>query len=177
MKRWSFLVVVLGLVTQSAMLAQQDLTSNEVLQIRATTDGSIREWDANINGMLQARDLAIQVTLDDPVLQDRRHETLVQHYQGVRVYGGSLSRQTSRGVTVSIFGSLLTGIALDPIPGLSADQALAVMGNVSGGTPVGTNVPELIIIRTLIGTYALSYRAMMSDGKTYFEQRRRAVDR
>ena len=168
MKRWSFLIVVLGLVSQSAMLAQQDPASGEALHISAATIDSIREWDANLGGMVQTRDLAVHVTFDDPVLQDRRHETFVQYYQGVRVYGGSLSRQTSRGVTVSIIGTLLTGIALDPVPGLSTDQALAVMRNVSGGTPVGTDVPELIIIRTLVGTYALSYRAMMSNGKTYY---------
>jgi Zn-dependent metalloprotease len=168
MKRWSFLVVVLSLVSQSAMLAQQDPASGEELHIGATTIDSIREWDANIGGMVQTRDLVVHVTFDDPVLQDRRHETLVQYYQGVRVYGGSLSRQTLRGVTVSIMGTLLTGIALDPVPGLSTDQTLAVMRDVSGGIPVGTDVPELIIIRTLSATYALSYRAMMSNGKTYY---------
>ena len=168
MKRWSSLVVVLSLVSQSAMLAQQDPASGEELHIGATTIDSIREWDANIGGMVQTRDLVVHVTFDDPVLQDRRHETFVQYYQGVRVSGGSLSRQTLRGVTVSITGTLLTGIALDPVPGLSTDQALAVMRDVAGGAPVGTAVPELIIIPTLSGTHALSYRATMSDQKTYY---------
>jgi Zn-dependent metalloprotease len=168
MARCSILVVVLGLVSQSALLAQQDLASGEVWHIRAITDDSIRDWDANIHGMVQARDLAIAGTLDDPVRQDRRHETLIQYYQGVRVYGGSLARQTASGATVSIFGTLLTGIALDPVPGLSIDQALTVMRNVSGGTPLDTDIPELIIFRTLSETYALSYRAMMSDGNTYY---------
>ena len=170
MKRLIVVALSLLFVIQTGGSAQQTDTriSSGVVSVQAATVDSIREWDANISGMLQTRDLAIQVTLDDPVLQDRRHETLAQYYQGVRVYGGSLSRQTSRGVTVSIIGSLLAGIALNPIPGLSAEQALAVMRNLSGGTPVGTDAPELIIVQTLIGTYALSYRATMSDSKTYF---------
>ena len=168
MKRLVFIVVVLGLVSQLAMLAQQDSDSGGALNISATTHDSIKEWDTTINRMVQSRELVARVIRADPILQDRQHETLVQHYQGVRVYGGSLSRQTSRGVTVSILGTLLTGIALDPVPGLSAVQALTMIQNVSGGTLVGTDSPELIIFRTLIGTYALSYRATMSDAKTYY---------
>ena len=59
MKRWSFLVVVLGLVSQSAMLAQQDSDSGGVLHIQATTHDSIREswiiFNIRCNGELAAR--------------------------------------------------------------------------------------------------------------------------
>ena len=156
MKRAVVMVIALGLVSQSETLAQQTSTAGVVLNVRATTDDSIREWDATIDGMVQSRELAVGVVRDDPVLQDRRHESLVQYYQGIPVYGGGLSRQTSRGVTVSILGTLLTGIALDPVPGLSADQVVTILRNVSGGTLVGADIPQLIIFRTLIGTYALS---------------------
>lgn len=168
MKRLVFIVVVLGLAFQLVMLAQQDLDSGGVLSIQATTHDSIRAWDTTIDTMVQSRELVAHVTHADPTLQDRQHETLVQYYQGVRVEGGSLSRQTSRGVTVSIFGTLRTGIKLNPVPGLSPVQALTIIQNVSGGTLVGADSPELIIFRRLIGTYALSYRAMMSDAKTYY---------
>ncbi len=168
MKRAVVMVVALGLVSQSANLAQQTSTSGGALNIRATTVDSIREWDATVDGMVQSGELVVRVVRDDPALQDRRHESLVQYYQGIPVYGGSLSRQTSRGVTVSIFGTLLTGIALDPVPGLSADEVVAILRDISGGTLVGANIPQLIIFPTLNGTYALSYRATMSDAKTYF---------
>ena len=138
------------------------------MNIRATTDDSIREWDATVDAMVQSGDLAVHAVRDDPVLQGRRHESLVQYYQGVPVYGGSLSRQTSRGVTVSILGTLLTDIALDPVPRLSADQVVTILRNVSGGALLGADIPQLIIFPTLTGTYALSYRATMSNAKTYF---------
>ena len=168
MKRLVFIIVVLGLALQLVMLAQQDLDSGGVLNIQATTHDSIRAWDTTIDTMVQSRELVAHVTHADPTLQDRQHETLVQYYQGVRVEGGSLSRQTSRGVTVSILGKLRTGIELNPVPGLSPVQALTMIQNVSGSTLVGADSPELIIFPRLIGTYALSYRATMSNAKTYY---------
>ena len=168
MKRAVVMVVALVLVSQSENLAQQTSAAGGAVNIRATTVNSILEWDATVDGMVQSRELVVGLLRDDPVLQDRRHESFIQYYQGIPVYGGSLSRQTSRGVTVSILGTLLTGIALDPVPGLSADEVVTILQNVSGGTLVGANIPQLIIFPTLTGTYALSYRATMSNAETYF---------
>ena len=50
------------------------------------------------------------------MLAGHRHETFVQSYWGIPVYGGSLVRQTAGGVTVSVIGTLLTGITVDPTP-------------------------------------------------------------
>ena len=73
------------------------------------------------------------------MLAGHRHETFVQSYWGIPVYGGSLGRQTAGGVTVSVIGTLLTGITVDPTPTLSAARVAAILGEVSGASLVATS--------------------------------------
>ena len=55
--------------------------------------------------------------------------------------GGGLVRQTAGGVTVSVIGTLLTGITVDPTPTLSAARVAAILGEVSGASLVATSAP------------------------------------
>ena len=84
------------------------------------------------------------------------------------MYGGDVSRQTARGVTVSMFGTVYTQIDLDPTATLSADEATAILENRSGTSLVRDSRPNLTILPTLDGRYALTYQATMRDARTYF---------
>ena len=85
-----------------------------------------------------------------------------------RCTGGDVSRQTARGVTVSMFGTVYTQIGVEPTPTLSGDEATATLENVSGTTHVRDGGPILTILPTLDGGYALTYRATMRNAWTYF---------
>ena len=143
-----------GLVTISAVSA---LSSSEP-----------PESYALVNRMIRDRELVLRAVYDDRLLPDRQHERLSQYYQGVPVYGGDVSRQTAGGVTVSVFGTIYTQIDVDPTPGLSTDEATAILENASGATLMQNSLPRLTILPTLNGGYALTYRATLSNATTYF---------
>ena len=118
--------------------------------------------------MIRENELVLRAAYDDRSVPDRRHERLSQYYRGVPVYGGDVSWQTGRGVTVSMFGTVYTQIALDPTATLSTDEARAILENVSGTTLVRDSRSKLTILPTLEGRYALTYRATMRNARTYF---------
>ena len=80
----------------------------------------------DIDQWVQSGALVMRSLREDPVLAGHRHETFIQAYQGIPVYGGSLVRQTARGVPVSVIGTLVTGITVDPTPTLSAARVAAI---------------------------------------------------
>src|SRR4249919_3452345 len=83
--------------------------------IRATAANidALRDWDVRVDGMARSGDLRRLDEHEDTLMPGRRHERLEQLYQGVPVWGGDIARQTDRGSTVSIFGSLYEGITVD----------------------------------------------------------------
>ena len=115
-----------GVVAQS----HQGLVSLEVVSTLSVSE--LREWDRLVDRMISENDLVLRAVHDDRSVPDRRHERLGQYYRGVPVYGGDVSRQTARGVTVSMFGAVYTQIDLDPTATLSEDEATAMLENVSG---------------------------------------------
>lgn len=163
-------VLVCLLVLVSAPLAAQapagPVSRPGVVALYATTPADLRAWDATIDRMVRARQLIVVDSRPDPDIEGRRHETLGQYYQGIPIYGGSVSRQTARGVTVSIIGTIFEGISTKSGPTLSADEAVVALANTVGGRLVG-DAPGLVIFPTVIGEYRLAYRATMSDMKTY----------
>ena len=84
------------------------------------------------------------------------------------MYGGDVTRQTERGATVSIFGTVYTGIDVNPAPTLTVNQARDTLENLSGSTVARPNDPTLMILPTLDGGFALVYRASMRNAVTYF---------
>ena len=132
------------------------------------TISELRQRDALIEHMVRDAELVRRAISDDRLLPNRQHERFTQYHRGVPVYGGDISRQTAGGVTVSIFGSIYTQIDLDLTPGLSAHEAAAILENESGARLVGNTRPTLTILPTLDGGYALTYRALLGNARTYF---------
>lgn len=157
------------LVPASAALAAQAPIGPSgrpgLVAVHATTPADLRAWDTTINQMVRANQLVILDSRADPDIEGRRHESIGQHYRGIPVYGGSLSRQTAQGVTVSIIGTVFEGISTDPGPTLSADQAIASLTTTSGGRLIGD--ARLVVFPTVVGEYRLAYSATMSDMKSY----------
>ena len=162
------ILALLILLSPASAVAQghQGLVS---ISAASTLNGAeVREWDSLVDRIIRENDLVLRAAHDDRSVPDRRHERLSQYYRGVPVYGGDVSRQTARGVTVSMFGTVYTQIDLDPTAGLSGDEATTILENVSGTTFVRNSFPSVTILPTLDGRYALTYRATMRNTRTYF---------
>jgi len=94
----------------------------------------------------------------DLMLEGRSHERLDQYHQGVRVFGGELVRQADRGQTVSVFGSVHTGIRVDVEPALSPQDAARIVADVAGAAAGPDLAPELVVLPRDEGGYVLTYR-------------------
>ena len=161
-------IAALLILLSPATVAAQSHQGLVNISVVSTLGGSeMREWDALVDRMIRENELVLRAAYDDRSVPDRRHERLSQYYLGVPVYGGDVSRQMARGVTVSMFGTVYTQIDLDPTASLSPDEAAAILESISGTTFVRDNRPTLTILPTLDDEYALAYRATMRSAWTY----------
>jgi Zn-dependent metalloprotease len=116
----------------------------------------LRAWDSQVDVMIRNRDLRIREVQGDPLVPDRQHQRLDQYYRFVRIVGGDLTRQLARDGTISIFGTLHTGIELNTTPALSVDDAETAIGRAASGRPREGSIPELVVLPLADG-YHLSY--------------------
>ena len=113
----SLLLVLLcpaSVPAQSAVIAPQPGMGR--LTVAAATPAELRSWDGTIDQFVQRGELVMRSMRKDPVLAGHRHETFVQSYWGIPVYGGSLVRQTAGGVTVSVDRHVVDGHHRRPDP-------------------------------------------------------------
>jgi thermolysin len=134
--------------------------------VAATSATAIREWDTSVDRLARAGALVSREVRVDSFVSGREHERFDQYHGGVRVFGGDVVRQLDRGATVSIFGTIHEGIAVDTTPALAPEQAKAIV-EARGGVELGPDrQPELVVLPTDDGRYVLGYalRAMTLDG-------------
>jgi len=146
-------IVVLGLVSHPLRAQTRQRT------VAATSFADLRTWDATVDRLKRDDALRVRRTMDDTLLSGRVHERLEQFYRGVRVYGADIARQTDRGLTVSIFGTMYEGIDIDVNPALSIDDVKAVLEKLTGVALGPGRIPELVILPLDGGGYRLTYRA------------------
>ncbi|MYN67816.1 MAG: M4 family metallopeptidase [Acidobacteria bacterium] len=129
---------------------------------------TLRQWDKRVDGLMRTGDLIRVSRMNDPSVEGRTHEYLAQHYEGVPVHGGGVSRQLDgAGVTVSLFGTLHQGIDVVATPGLSESEVAVLLERMLGAGLVAGE-PSLGVLPLPDGSYALAYRVAMSDGFVYF---------
>ena len=139
-----------------------------VLSIAADGTDELRQWNPVVDRFMNEGALALRTTYDDAIVPGRRHEILIQQYRGVPVYGGDVTRQTDRGGTVSIFGTIYQTIDVDPVPRLTPEEARQTLERLVNSEMVRPGEPKLMILPTLDGRFALVYRASMRNAVTYF---------
>ena len=147
-----------------AQVFPQDLQGR--MTVAATSVSALQRWGTLVERMVRDRELVVRVAYNDRLLPDHSHETLSQYYENVPVYGGQLMIHRTRGVAVSILGSIYRGIDLETTPTLSAEQAGEIIERVSGSTN-GPALPTLTIFPMLFRGYALTYMATTSNAMTY----------
>ena len=89
------------------------------LTVAPDTLTATRDWDNTVNRMVRSRELQVRLEREDTLIQGRTIEQLDQLYKGVRVWGGSVSRQLEGSIAISIFGTLYADIDVDVVPALT----------------------------------------------------------
>ena len=129
---------------------------------------ALRRLDLLVETLADGGELRLASSRSDAQLPGRTQQYFQQFHEGVPVHGGGVSRQRAGGATVSILGTLDTGIEISAVPRLQPAEALALLEQETGAAPAAADLPELVIVRTLGGQHALAYRAAMRDLRTYF---------
>jgi len=133
-------------------------------QPRATTivasdPATIRRWDADIDALLRSGDLAVRRTDIDTLVAGRTHTRLQQLHRGVPIIGAELTRQTDDiGATVSIYGTMYSGVNIDVTPVLSPDAAAAIVARRSG-VELGPSRMPVLWVFPADDRFRLVYRA------------------
>ncbi|MDQ3070159.1 MAG: M4 family metallopeptidase [Acidobacteriota bacterium] len=119
---------------------------------------ALRDWDRRVTSDLRSGDLRRTSLRDDTLVVGHRHERLDQYFRGVRVYGGDLSRQMDgAGQTVSIFGTIYDGIAVDVAPRLPQAEAKRRIETLGGAALGESRQPELLVLPLDGGGFALTW--------------------
>lgn len=130
--------------------------------------GDLPQVQALVETLAAAGDLRLFSSRPDPYLDGRVHDTFRQFHQGVPVLGGGISRQAGAAGALSVFGTLHEDIDVDVTPGVPAGDAVALLQASAGVRPATTDLPELVILPTLAGGYALAWSVVMDDFHQYF---------
>ncbi len=130
---------------------------------------ALRQWDESIDRMVRTGDLLVMSRFGDASIEGRTHEYLAQYHTGIPVFGAGVSRQLDgSGVTVSLFGTLHQGIAVDSTPRLTGGEVVTALERMHGGEVDAGRQAQLGILPIPFGSYALAYRVAMSDGYFYY---------
>jgi bacillolysin len=163
-------MVIATSVWQLTAPSRRAISQVRVERVTAMTTDDLRAWDARVDQMTRSGDLRLVRENDDVLMPGRHHERLQQLYRGVPVFGGDVVRQTERGVTISIFGSVYEGINVSADPTLTPQDARDAIKRLSG-IDVGPHDPDLLVLPLDGGTYALTYRDQVisaDEASVYF---------
>ena len=101
-----FALIVLMLVQLAPRrVSTQSMTQTATAQpltIAATSIDDLRVWDDQVTTMLRAGGLRRMQQREDTVMPSREHDRLAQFHDGIPVFGAEVTRQTDRGVPVSM---------------------------------------------------------------------------
>ncbi|GEM_PF-596093 len=162
------LVAVLTWQLSSPAVELEPISEVTRVSVGAWSDASeLRKVDALIEDMITAGELVLEATHVDTQISGRKHEGFVQSFQGIPVYGANIARQTDRGETISIFGSIHTGIDINPNPLFSVSDLVALRDKNISLAP-RQPIQPLKIVRRLDGSYSLAYELTGDDAVSYF---------
>ncbi|MEX2273217.1 MAG: M4 family metallopeptidase [Vicinamibacterales bacterium] len=150
LKTFRLVALLLGLFSAaSAATAQEPRVTPRGLN-------ALRDWDRRVAADIRTGDLRLRSVRDDMLIPGRTHERFDQYFAGVRVYGADVARQRdSTGQTISIFGTIYDGIAVDTAPALAQADAKRRIEELGGATLGETRQPELIVLPLESGAFAL----------------------
>ena len=152
-------VCVAGIVVVAAPRGQSQAARGRLLRIIPDSIGAMREWDDAVERMIRDDGLRVRMQRADTLLPGRTVEQLVQYYKGVRVWGGTVSRQLDGTRVVSVSGTVYQGLDFDVTPTLDRDAAMTTLENVGGPLLTPATEPELVILPDDGGAFRLAWMA------------------
>ena len=84
------------------------------------------------------------------------------------MHGGGVSRQLDRGVTVSLFGALHTGIDVETAPALTVGEAAGLLVRRTGSALVDRLPLDPVVLPLFGGAYELAYPLTLDDAHIYY---------
>ena len=129
----------------------------------------LRDHDARVVQMMRGGELRVRELRADAMIGGRTVERADQYHQGVRVFGGGVTRQFASGQTVSVFGTVYPEIALDTTIAVAELDARRTIATRVGRTLRAPG--ELIVLPLTAGGYALTWKIRAftgSDIREYF---------
>lgn len=132
--------------------------------INPTSVTELRAQDDRIARMLRRGDLRRRRSGLDTLVPGNRIERIDQYHRGVRVFGGDVARQVSRGQVISMLGTLYDGIAVDTNPVVSEPSARRLVEARTGVRLGEPRAGELVVLPRETGQYALAWRIRAATG-------------
>lgn len=134
--------------------------------VSATSRAALSEWDQKIGALSSRGDLRVRDSREDTMLPGRTHTRFQQLHGGVPVWGGEIVRQEDAAGTLSVFGNLFEGIAIDTRPGLSEAAARStLLARAPEGSVLFPDEATLTVLPREGDAYALTWRARVFTGK------------
>ena len=126
----------------------------------------LREADSLVDRLGRDGVLRLATSERDPLVPGRTHDRFRQYHDGVPIFGAEVTRQTARGVTVSLFGTVHLGVEVDTTPALLRDEATRIIERLGNVRPGGSTPPRLVVLpdRERAGVYRLVYEARAFTG-------------
>lgn len=129
------------------------------LTIAPGTSDDLRVLDGEVMRLQRDGSLRLLRERADSLIDGRMHERLAQYHNGLPVFGAEVTRQRANGITISMLGTVYRNLTLDTVPGLTAEQARAVMLAQPDAEAVIAE-PELLVLPLDEGGFALAYRVV-----------------
>lgn len=170
--RTAFPLLTIAAAAAGTVLAQEEGTRlaqgrNFSASVEMQGATAMQQAAALVETFVANGDLRLTLSQADRYLADRQHDSFRQYYRGVPVRGGGITRQRDTVGPVSIFGTIHDGIDIDVVPQLAAADAIAILESLTEATPVANSSPQLQIVPSLAGGYALAWLITMDDYHEY----------
>jgi thermolysin len=157
--------IIAALTSSTAQLQSQDsvwkLTVGGLSSL-----AELRDADSLVDRLDRDGVLQLATSQRDSLVPDRTHERFRQYHDGIPIFGAEVTRQSARGVTVSLFGPLHLGVDVETNPALSMNEATRIIEGLGNLQPGGSTPVQLVVLpdRERAGIYRLVYEARAFTG-------------
>lgn len=134
-------------------------------RVAVDTDEQRAAWETRLARMVRTGALRVRERRPGsaPGTED---QWLVQLHRGVPVQGAEVWRRLAGQSLVAAEGTLFKDVEVDPVPKLTRAEIVDALALLIPGTLGPSRPPELIVLPTPDGRYALVYRARLFTGTT-----------
>ena len=160
------LVLAASLAVASSATAQSPspaLPHPGLVRVLADTPEARALWDRRLAGMVKVGALKVREERA-PSPTAPRDQWLGQLHKGVPIVGAEVWRRLEGGLLTAAEGTIYERIRVNPVPKLTRAEARLAVTALVPGSPGPSRPPELVVLPTAAGGYALAYRARMFTG-------------